>query len=75
VVGVARQRGRTAWGTARLWLDGGDEDPFRDGGEALASALGIAMRHWPGEHEGDYWRAHFGDYLRFYADACAARSR
>ncbi len=59
------------WGDARLWLDGGTADPFRQGGEALAAALGIGMRHWTGEHEGDYWRAHFGTYLRFYADALA----
>ncbi len=72
VVAIARSRGRAAWGTARLWLDGGSEDPFRDGGEALASALHITMRHWPGAHEGDYWRAHFGSYLRFYGDALAA---
>jgi enterochelin esterase-like enzyme len=30
------------------------------------------MRHWPGAHEGDYWRAHYARYLRFYADALAA---
>ena len=30
------------------------------------------MRHWPGSHEGDYWRAHMARYLRFYADALAA---
>lgn len=60
------------WGRARLWLDGGTEDPFREGGEALAAALGITMRRWPGEHEGDYWRAHFDSYLRFYADALAS---
>ncbi len=71
VIAVARVRGQAAWGTARLWLDGGTEDPFREGGEALASALGITMRHWPGQHEGEYWRAHFDEYLRFYADALA----
>ena len=56
-----------------------DRDTFADvpglaqasGGEALASALGITMRHWKGEHEGDYWRAHCGAYLRFYANALA----
>ena len=69
VIGIARARGRGAWGRARLWLDGGTADPFRPGGEALAGALGITMRHWEGEHEGDYWRAHFGSYLRFYAQA------
>jgi hypothetical protein len=54
LVAIARRGGRAAWGAARLWLDGGTEDPFREGGEALAGALGITMRHWPGEHEGDY---------------------
>ena len=62
---IARARGRSAWGGTRLWLDGGTEDPFRPGSEAFASALGITLRHWEGEHEGDYWRAHFGSYLRF----------
>jgi S-formylglutathione hydrolase FrmB len=71
LIAIARARGRAAWGSARLWLDGGTEDPFRPGGAALAAALGITMRHWPGAHEGDYWRAHYGSYLRFYADALA----
>ncbi len=72
VIAIARAQGRAAWGSARLWLDGGTEDPFRDGGEALAAALHLKLRHWPGAHEGDYWRAHFGSYLRFYGDALAA---
>jgi S-formylglutathione hydrolase FrmB len=72
VIAIARARGRAAWGRARLWLDGGSEDPFRAGGEALAAALGIRLRIWPGAHEGDYWRAHYARYLRFYADALAA---
>lgn len=71
LVALARERGARAWGSARLWLDGGSADPFRSAGEAFAGALGITMRHWEGEHEGDYWRAHFGDYLRFYAAALA----
>ncbi len=72
VIAIARARGRSAWGDAKLWLDGGTENPFRAGGEALAGALGITMRHWKRAHEGDYWRAHFGSYLRFYAAALAA---
>jgi endo-alpha-1,4-polygalactosaminidase (GH114 family) len=24
---------------------------------------------WPGGHDGDYWDAHWRDYLRFYARA------
>ena len=72
VIALARARGRAAWGTARLWLDGGTQDPFRAAGEDFAGALGIRMRHWRGAHEGDYWRAHFGSYLRYYAAALAA---
>jgi poly(3-hydroxybutyrate) depolymerase len=71
VVALARARGRAPWGGARLWLDGGLDDPFRSGGEAFAAALGVAMVHWPGRHEGSYWRKHYGSYLRFYADALA----
>ena len=72
LLALAHRRGRAAWGDARLWLDGGADDPFRAGGEQLAAAVGIRMRHWPGAHESEYWRAHFGRYLRFYADALAA---
>jgi S-formylglutathione hydrolase FrmB len=72
VVRLARTRGRTPWGHARLWLDGGTADPFRAAGERFASALGIRMRHWPGGHDGAYWRSHYKRYLRFYADALAA---
>ena len=25
----------------------------------------------PGGHDGDYWNAHWGEYLRFYAGALA----
>jgi S-formylglutathione hydrolase FrmB len=72
VAGLARARGRRTWGRARLWLDGGTADPFRAADEALAAALGIRMRHWPGGHDDGYWHAHYGRYLRFYADALAA---
>jgi len=71
VVALARTRGRRAWGRARLWLDTGTEDPFRAGDEALATALGTPVRLWPGDHEGSYWREHYGAYLRFYAGALA----
>jgi len=62
------------WRGIPLWLDGGDADPFRAGGDAFAAALragGAQVRRTtrPGEHEGDYWRAHMRDYLRFYARA------
>jgi S-formylglutathione hydrolase FrmB len=72
LVRIARARGRRAWGSARLWLDGGTADPFRPGDTALAAALGIRMRHWPGGHDSAYWHAHYARYLRFYAGALAA---
>jgi hypothetical protein len=72
VVALARMRGRRPWGRARLWLDGGDRDPFRAGTDAFAAALGIRAHHPRGEHEADYWSAHYARYLRFYASALAA---
>lgn len=72
ILARARADGRAPWGDAKLWLDGGDSDPFRAAGEAFGAALRIPMRHWPGEHSGDYWRSQFPRYLRFYADALAA---
>jgi S-formylglutathione hydrolase FrmB len=53
-----------------FWLDRGDRDPFIPGDGALAQALGEKVHSYPGEHERDYWDAHWGDYLRFYAKAC-----
>jgi enterochelin esterase-like enzyme len=31
----------------------------------------LSSHVWPGDHSGNYWRAHMGRYLRFYADALA----
>ncbi|HKP89620.1 MAG TPA: alpha/beta hydrolase-fold protein [Thermoleophilaceae bacterium] len=67
VVAMARSR-RPA---PHLWLDSGDADPFVPGDRALAAALGIRKRTWPGGHEGDYWRSHYDDYMRFYGAALA----
>ena len=72
LIRLARARGRKPWGDARLWLDGGTADPFRAADERLAAGLHIRMRHWAGGHDGNYWRAHYKRYLRFYADALAA---
>ncbi len=71
VLALARARGRGPWARARLWLDGGDADPFRAGTDAFAKALGVTASHPRGEHEGDYWRANYARYLRFYASALA----
>lgn len=60
------------YGHARLWLDGGSADPFHAADEVLATALHLRLHVWPGGHDSAYWNAHWGDYLRFYADALAA---
>ncbi len=54
---------------ARLWLDGGDQDPFHQADEELARQLGIPMHVWPGIHDAAYWNAHWRQYLNFYASA------
>jgi enterochelin esterase-like enzyme len=59
-----------------LWLDAGDQDPFLAGDGALADNLAAAgidvdEHTWPGGHDGEYWNAHWADYMRFYARALA----
>lgn len=65
------------YGPIPLWLDVGDQDPFRQADTAFATALraggaDLTFHVWPGQHEGDYWRSHMKTYLRFYADALAS---
>jgi poly(3-hydroxybutyrate) depolymerase len=60
-----------AFGDGRLWLDAGEDDPFDPGVDALADALGIRARRWPGGHDDHYWNEHWPDYARFYARALA----
>lgn len=36
-----------------------------------ASGLSVEEHHWPGAHDGDYWNAHWDEYLRFYGSALA----
>ncbi len=61
--------------TVPLWIDAGAEDPFQPGDLALVTALRAAgapittKLSWPGGHDDDYWNAHWGPYLRFYAGA------
>jgi poly(3-hydroxybutyrate) depolymerase len=71
VIARARRDGRGAWGRAKLWLDGGADDPFHAGDAALAHALGVRLHVWAGGHDSEYWDAHYRDYLRFYARALA----
>ena len=60
---------------APVWIDVGDGDLLRPASRQLAHELradgaDVSFHVWPGGHDGEYWDAHFGDYLRFYADAC-----
>ncbi len=74
VVAAARA-GDPALTDAPLWIDAGAEDPFQPGDQALATALRAegapvtSKLSWPGGHDSDYWNAHWGRYLRFYANA------
>jgi S-formylglutathione hydrolase FrmB len=66
----------TAFGGTRLWIDGGDGDPFQPGIQAFTVALRdngvpVSAHTWPGGHEGDYWSEHWPQYARFYARALA----
>jgi poly(3-hydroxybutyrate) depolymerase len=72
VIGAARAN-PDAFGDGRLWLDAGEEDPFRPGDDAMAAALGdrVTAKTWPGGHDGGYWNEHWPDYARFYARALA----
>lgn len=63
----AARRGR--YKGMAVWLDAGSADPFRPGDTAFAAAAHTRLRTWPGGHDGNYWSAHYRDYLRFYARA------
>jgi predicted esterase len=62
---------------APVWIDFGNRDQLGPAASELALELlrddaDVSFHIWPGNHTGSYWDAHFGDYLRFYASACAA---
>jgi hypothetical protein len=51
---------------------GDTDDGLRADTQSFADALGIPMHNLDGKLDGyDYWREHYGPYLRFYADALA----
>jgi S-formylglutathione hydrolase FrmB len=60
-----------------VWVDVGNQDPFLAADTTFAEALRrhgqpVAFHVWPGGHDQAYWQSHWGDYLRFYANALAA---
>jgi enterochelin esterase-like enzyme len=71
VIRAARRNPNLYEGTP-VWLDAGSADPFQPGDRAFdRAAKNVRLRVYPGAHEGAYWRAHYGAYLRFYATALA----
>ena len=60
-----------------VWIDIGTDDRWRTESERLAATLErngarVELRIFGGRHEGDYWRAHVRDYVRFYGSALKA---
>jgi S-formylglutathione hydrolase FrmB len=58
-----------------VWIDVGSQDDLRPAASLLARELrargaDVTFHVWPGAHDGDYWNAHFAQYVRFYVDAC-----
>jgi S-formylglutathione hydrolase FrmB len=56
---------------ARVWLDAGQEDPFRETTVRLGALVDSPAKTRPGDHSTAYWREHVHEYLRFYVDALA----
>jgi len=62
----------------KIWIDVGDEDPWRWNARAIHAALEArGLEHefnlFPGLHDGDYWVAHVDDYLQFYDRALVSQ--
>jgi S-formylglutathione hydrolase FrmB len=70
VIGFAHDNPRL-FRDAAVWLDAGDEDPFRLALLALGAEIGVRPKIWPGQHGTRYWREHVDEYLRFYVGALA----
>jgi S-formylglutathione hydrolase FrmB len=70
------RRHRRPFGTTPLWIDRGDQDPFRPYDAEVVRALrasgaSLIAHLWPGRHNGAYWNSHMAQYLRFYAGSLA----
>jgi poly(3-hydroxybutyrate) depolymerase len=65
-----------AFGKTKVWIDYGEEDPFRVYDEGFVAALSegdvdLTSHSWPGGHDGSYWGAHWPDYQRWYVKQLA----
>ena len=57
---------------ARVWLDVGRDDSFRDNTVRLGALVHAPAKTPRGEHSTAYWREHVDEYLRFYGEALRA---
>ena len=79
--GRARSRDPDAFGKTKVWIDYGEDDPFRPYDEGFVAALSeggdahLTVHSWPGGHEGSYWGAHWPDYQRWYLKQLRATAR
>jgi len=64
VIAAARAGGLRG---APVRLDAGEADPFLAADRTLAEALGVRLHTAEGGHEREYWLAHVGEYMGFYA--------
>lgn len=54
---------------AKVWLDVGADDPFRNTTVLLGALVDSPAKTPPGDHSTGYWREHVDEYLQFYAQA------
>jgi predicted esterase len=76
VVGTV-QADPNAFGSTHVWIDYGDEDPFRVYDEGFVAAMeasegSFTSHSWPGGHDGAYWAAHWPDYQRWFVKQLAS---
>jgi len=58
------------YGSARVWIDIGTNDPFRNANEELARRLaGESFHLWRGDHDFSHFERDAPKVMRFYADA------
>jgi S-formylglutathione hydrolase FrmB len=71
---AAAERSTDPYPGMKLWIDVGNEDPFRSADTRLAGILkekgrAVQFHIWPGGHDQTYWQSHWNSYLDFYASA------
>ncbi|MDX6653400.1 MAG: hypothetical protein QOH18_92 [Solirubrobacterales bacterium] len=76
VVGTVTEEPNT-YGKTKVWIDYGEEDPFRVYDEGFVAAMdqgetAFTSHSWPGGHDGAYWAAHWPDYQRWFVKQLAS---